>query len=213
MIIKFIRNFVLGRQHKKCGDLNEWAKKDGFVIYNVRCEEESQHVLRHYYRSDLLAPVRDCNFDDLSVEVSQERAAGGLDNADSKCPLPLESRKWLYYDRIDRDNQIIAGYASHAQDPPRLADADFENRTVDSKPAIPHRLVFTHRFDLLNCTESSSPESDPQLHLLASNVKATVAAYSAIWTDLDVVFLSESLRSFVSHVISPERTRNYDTHI
>ena len=193
MIVDFVQNFVLGRPRKACDELKERAKSDGFVIYNVRCESKSQHVLRHYYRSDLMAPVEDCNFNDLSVESSQEGPAREMDVAYSKCPLPLESRKWLYYDRMARDNRIIADYASHAQDPQQHADAELENRANDSKPTIPHRLVFTHRFDLLNCTVSSSPESSPQLHLLASNVKATIAGYSKIWPDLDVVFLSESL--------------------
>lgn len=56
---------------------------------------------------------------------------------------------------------------------------------------IPHLLVFTHRYNLFDCSVSASNSTSPNLHTLAENAKATVKAYSRIWSDLHFVYLSD----------------------
>ena len=195
VVIDFIKSFVLKRKRAACDELNEQAGRYGFVMYNVWCDESqgqnaSKHqeqdepvrnlVLRHYYRNDLATPDNDC----ADTEEGQEKGA-------DICPIPEESIKWRYYDLLRRTNENIAEYARHVKIPGIKHIDDTRTVNLNLESTIPHRLIFTHRDDLLNCTVSSSLTSDPQLHTLASNARATIAAYSKIWPDLEVMFLTD----------------------
>ena len=67
------------------------------------------------------------------------------------------------------------------------------NRKVDdeSSTLIPHRLIFTHKYNLFDCSTSAHIMTPPDLYNLAENGKATVNAYRKIWPDLEVVFLTD----------------------
>ena len=79
-----------------------------------------------------------------------------------------------------------------------------EERTDDSR--IPHLLIFTHKYDIFNCTTisaytnetatatsttSSSPPNN--IYTLSENVKSTIKAYSRVWhNDVHFVYLSDT---------------------
>ncbi len=64
---------------------------------------------------------------------------------------------------------------------------DLNRKQEDGQARIPYRLVFTHRKNLFECSNSTSP----MLYTLAENAKATVNAYGRIWDDLEYVFLTD----------------------
>ena len=116
-----------------------------------------------------------------------------------RCPLPTiatatpatsASLSWDYYNALVDENSIMSfrarSFLSYARDEEhnRVRDHD------ESKPRIPHRLVFTHQDDLFDCSKSASNSASPQMYNLAENAKATVNAYARIWPDLQFAFLT-----------------------
>jgi hypothetical protein len=107
-----------------------------------------------------------------------------------RCPQPQHSPMWNCYndlvdensDTVDRANRLF-GYAPDSNR--SQEDHRFEDR-------IPHLLVFTHKYNLFDCSVSASNSTSPNLHTLAENAKATVKAYSRIWSDLHFVYLSDN---------------------
>ena len=111
----------------------------------------------------------------------------------SRCPLPRiamepatsTSLAWNYYNALVDENSKTAVTARSFFSVP-------QNKKHDNKmkPRIPHRLIFTHKDNLLDCSNSASNSTPPQLYNLAENVKATLNAYSQIWPDLQFAFLT-----------------------
>lgn len=64
--------------------------------------------------------------------------------------------------------------------------------SLASDPWIPHRLIFTHQYNLFDC-ESSRIHLTPTLHMLAANARQTVALYREFWGEpaAEVAFLTD----------------------
>ena len=62
----------------------------------------------------------------------------------------------------------------------------------ESKPQIPHRIVFTHQDDLLDCSNLASKSTLRQLFNLAENAKATINAYARIWPNLQFILINQT---------------------
>ena len=106
-----------------------------------------------------------------------------------RCPQPQHSPMWnCYNDLVDENSDTV-----HRAN--RLFDyAPNDNRSKEEhrfEDRIPHLLIFTHKYNLFDCSVSASNSTSPNLHTLAENAKATVNAYSRIWSDLRFVYLSD----------------------
>jgi hypothetical protein len=88
---------------------------------------------------------------------------------------------WNYYTNISRENSLMASRVRNLTSSP----------VTEKEGNIPHRLIFTHYTNLLDCDNSASNTSSPPLYNLAENVKATIKAYQSIWEDLEYVFLTD----------------------
>jgi hypothetical protein len=108
----------------------------------------------------------------------------GTDN----CPLESlpTTREWMYFQDVAKTNNelgVAARPFSPSSSPP-----------IASKPQIPHRLIFTHRYNLFdNCDPSSRDHLKPELHMLAANARQTVALYREFWgePEAEVTFLTD----------------------
>lgn len=106
-----------------------------------------------------------------------------------RCPQPQHSPMWNCHNDLVDENSYTVDRANRAfhyvpNDNRSKEEHRFEDR-------IPHLLVFTHRYNLFDCSVSASNSTSPNLHTLAENAKATVKAYSRIWSDLHFVHLSD----------------------
>ena len=111
------------------------------------------------------------------------------------------------YDTVFRANRLF-NYAPQNYSSSRvIAEKVEEERTDEEDSRIPHLLIFTHKYDLLNCTTisaytnettsttttSSQPPPPNNIYTLAENVKSTIKAYSRIWhNDMHFVYLSDT---------------------
>jgi hypothetical protein len=102
----------------------------------------------------------------------------------SSCPKPNHTGiDWNYYTFLPQHNSELASRARQlTRDPTHL----------NYKSNIPHRLVFTHYINLLNCSIWQTDNgASPQWFNLAQNVLSTINLYKSIWDDLEVVFLQD----------------------
>jgi hypothetical protein len=102
----------------------------------------------------------------------------------STCPKPSHTGiDWNYYTFLPQHNSELVSRARQlTQDPTHLNDTS----------NIPHRLVFTHYINLLNCSIWQTDNgASPQWFNLAQNVLSTINLYKSIWDDLEVVFLQD----------------------
>ena len=91
--------------------------------------------------------------------------------------------KWRYNRALVDINANVAAVARNVTEDPTHRD--------EGSPFIPHRLVFTHKYNIFDCSISSHIMTPPDLYAVAENAKATVNAYRQVWSDLDVVFLTD----------------------
>lgn len=162
-----------------CKDLLD-AQSNRFVIYNVWCNVDSEKgasyttaantTLRHYYR------------DDVSTEGHEQDEH--QKELLSQCPLPFSSPALSYYHALVHENSATAERAR------RLPNCMMEENQSSASPRIPHRLIFTHKDNLFNCSKSASNSTPLELYTMAENAKETVNIYSQIWDDLEFVFLT-----------------------
>jgi hypothetical protein len=104
-----------------------------------------------------------------------------------RCHPPHQSTSsaWRYYATLVDTNLDTAAKARYLTD-------NATTTTVGYSKYIPHRLIFTHKENLFKCSISASNNTiSPDLYTLAENAKATVNAYRRIWSDLEVVFLTD----------------------
>jgi hypothetical protein len=101
------------------------------------------------------------------------------------CPEPRRGGvDWKYYTSLPQiSSEMASGVRKATADPIYHKDRGHDK--------IPHRLVFTHYKNLLDCSLWESNETSPQLYNLAMNVRATLDAYRNIWPDLEYVFLTD----------------------
>jgi len=96
------------------------------------------------------------------------------------------SSAWRYYNTLVDTNLDTVAKATNLTDNPTTTTL------AGYSKYIPHRLIFTHKENLFNCSISASEDTtSPEIYTLAENAKATVNAYRKIWSDLEVVFLSD----------------------
>lgn len=158
-------------------------------------------------------------YHELQLNVEDQ---GALDVANRECKVPKQrnaasASSWSYYDGLIEKNRNTAFLARSVQEytPRRELDDDLaleEDRDEeDDKSFIPHRLVFTHKDNLLDCDVSSSVESEPSLHTLAHNVRDTIKAYEKVWADdLQVTFLTDVECRKALYEAKPELLKYYD---
>mmetsp|Transcript_10091 Transcript_10091/g.15148 ORF Transcript_10091/g.15148 Transcript_10091/m.15148 type:complete len:497 (+) Transcript_10091:52-1542(+) len=117
-----------------------------------------------------------------------------------RCDPPHQNTSsWRYYNALVDTNLDTVAKAINLTDNPTITtqqkqdnnNNNSSNTVVGYSKYIPHRLIFTHKENLFNCSISASNTTTPQLFTLAENAKATVNAYSKIWSDLEVVFLTD----------------------
>lgn len=115
------------------------------------------------------------------------------------------------YDTVLRANQLFnyyapQNYSASGRISIAAAAAEKEEERTDSR-IIPHLLIFTHKYNIFNCTSisaynnnvttatssSSSQQPPNDIYTLAENVKSTIKAYSRIWhNDMHFVYLSDA---------------------
>lgn len=130
-----------------------------------------------------------------------------------RCPKPLNSPLWNYFDALVDENAEMAKKVGHIILASRT-DSNTDNETKGEEfgegdgannNQIPHRLIFTHKDNLFNCSISASNSTmSPNVHTLAENAKATVRAYHQIWSDLQYVFLTDDDCIDALHLTEPE---------
>lgn len=100
------------------------------------------------------------------------------------CNIPdTKSMSWKYYRALVDINANIATAARNVtEDSPLLGE---------DTSSIPQRLVFTHKYNIFDCSISSHVMTPPDLYTVAENAKATVNAYRKVWPDLEVIFLTD----------------------
>lgn len=119
-----------------------------------------------------------------------------------RCHPPNQNTSsWIYYKALVDTNLNTAAKAINLTDnPTRPTQQQQRNDNSNSNSSvtvvgyskyIPHRLIFTHKENLFDCSISASSTTSPHLYTLAENAKATVNAYRKIWSDLEVVFLTD----------------------
>lgn len=120
-----------------------------------------------------------------------------------RCSIPQNTSLWSHFDALVDENADMANRVvghllarrnnSHAENPPKgEVEGVVDNKNDGKQQSIPHRLIFTHKDNLFDCSVSASnTTATPRLHTLAENAKATVRAYQRIWPDLQIVFLSD----------------------
>lgn len=130
-----------------------------------------------------------------------------------RCPKPLNSPLWNHFDALVDENAEMAKKVGHIILASRT-DSNTDNETKGEEfgegggannNQIPHRLIFTHKDNLFNCSISASNLTmSPNVHTLAENAKATVRAYHQIWPDLQYVFLTDDDCIDALHLTEPE---------
>lgn len=108
------------------------------------------------------------------------------------------------YDTVIRANQLF-NYDYNYYSATSVRVEKEEERTASDESRIPHLLIFTHKYDIFNCTtisaynnettSTASTTSQPpnNIYTLAENAKAIVKAYSRIWlNDMHFVYLSDA---------------------
>jgi hypothetical protein len=109
----------------------------------------------------------------LPVNTSRSDYLQGVEN----CPrgsLPT-TKWWKYFQEVTETNKAQAAEAlkQSEQSPPPGA-----------QPRIPHRLIFTHQYNLFDC---ESKDLTPVLNMLASNARETIALYRQFWGEPSAV--------------------------
>ena len=184
VVIQFVNKFVLPMRNPcRCEDLRN-ARQDGFTLYNIWCVDDvesgtntnAKPVVRHYYRDA-----------ESNTEIAQsEQERRPLD----RCPLPMNDPTWNYYNALVDENFHTA-YRAKGLTSSIISLGSEAERRDESKARIPHRLIFTHKDNLLDCSKSASASTSPDLYNFAENTKATIRAYSKIWPDLEYIFLTD----------------------
>jgi hypothetical protein len=97
----------------------------------------------------------------------------------NNCPresLPT-TKWWKYFQEVTETNKALAAeavkHSAQSLSPPPGA-----------QPRIPHRLIFTHQYNLFDC---ESKELTPVLNMLASNARETIALYCHFWGEPSAV--------------------------
>ena len=120
---------------------------------------------------------------------------------------------WRYYKDLVDTNLDTAAKALNLTDNPATTTQQLQqNNNNNNSPStvmgyseyIPHRLIFTHTENLFDCSISASNTTSPHLYTLAENAKATVNAYSKIWPDLEVVFLTDQNCLHILNEVEPD---------
>ncbi|KAL3804882.1 hypothetical protein HJC23_006654 [Cyclotella cryptica] len=184
VVIQFVRKFVLQKKVRICNDLeadamgefvlyNVWCRDDGNVGGGVNSSPKEKLYIRHFYREKQAAGWK---------SVSNQQ----LQTNNTICPLPQNSSSWFYYRTLVDTNSNLASSARVLQE-----YAPKNTELLKDSNQIPHRLIFTHKTNLLECTNSASNSTQPNLYTLAENVKATINAYRTLWADLQVSFLTD----------------------
>jgi hypothetical protein len=95
----------------------------------------------------------------------------------NNCPresLPT-TKWWKYFQEVTETNKALAAEAvKHSEQSP----------VPGAQPRIPHRLIFTHQYNLFDC---ESKELTPVLNMLASNARETIALYCHFWGEPSAV--------------------------
>ncbi|KAL3775533.1 hypothetical protein ACHAW5_001552 [Stephanodiscus triporus] len=107
-----------------------------------------------------------------------------------RCPQPQHAPKWnCYNDLVDENSDTVDRAKRLFEYDPNDNRSKEEHRFDDR---IPHLLIFTHKYNIFDCSVTASNSTSPNMYTLAENAKATVKAYSRIWPDLHFVYLSDN---------------------
>jgi hypothetical protein len=118
------------------------------------------------------------------------------------CPmesLVSKTTEFLYFQEVAKTNHELAVAARQFSQSPRSSSKNSDNSPAAqaAEPRIPHRLIFTHKYNLLDNCEASLSSRDytltPTLHMMAANARQTVALYRDFWEEpaAEVVFLTD----------------------
>jgi len=146
----------------------------------------------------------------LDLEVVEQNE--GTHRTLRECDIPEDTVTWKYYDSLIDSNRQTAALASSLEEyVPEPVSSGEEDSSL-----IPHRLIFTHKLNLLDCDVSSSINTDPGYHTLAHNVHDTINAYKKVWAaeddddDIDVTFLTDEDCVEAISEVEPELLKYYD---
>jgi hypothetical protein len=135
-----------------------------------------------------------------------------------------KAASWGYFDEMIEKNRETVLLARSVEEHTPIRDfGNLEQHEHESRedkedggnynlePSIPHRLVFTHKDNLLDCDVSSSVNSEPSLHTFAHNVRDTVKSYKEVWgDDIQVTFLTDEDCRRALYETEPELLTYYD---
>ena len=177
-----------------------------FMLMNILLASDLDNVKRSDMESKLVANVVmevGNSPDDSNVFEDKVILPTATTNSIAlmpKCQPPHQHIfSWKYYNAlVDTNSETVAKALEWTENstivksPPVDGGNNngFSNSAADSK-YVPHRLIFTHKQNLFNCSIFESNSTSPELYTLAENAKATANAYKNIWPDLEVVFLTD----------------------
>jgi hypothetical protein len=115
------------------------------------------------------------------------------------CPIESlvpKTTEFLYFQQVAKTNHELAVAARRYSKSPRSSDKIPAAALASSEPRIPHRLIFTHKYNLFDNCETSTARDytlTPTLHMMAANARQTVALYRDFWEEpaAEVVFLTD----------------------
>ena len=190
VILHFVTNFVLPMKNPyPCKKLLE-NQSDRFTLYNVWCQVDAENgaaanaselQLRHFYRPEVSDAMRR-GVGKTHVATPQIQEQQTTQQLPVRCTPPLQSAEWNYYNALVNENHHLAERARQL--------TGGKHTTKEEVDRIPHRLIFTHKDNLFDCSNSASNSTPPDLFTLAENAKETVKAYSKVWPDLEYIFLT-----------------------
>lgn len=156
-------------------------------------------------------------------------------DSDRECDMPEHEQRefdkaasWDYFDELIEKNRETASLARSVEEhTPKRESGDLnlkqhesheveedggdDNLELETSTSIPHRLIFTHKDNLLDCDVSSSLNSEPSLHTLAHNVRDTIKSYKEVWgDDVQLTFLTDEECRRALYETEPELLTYYD---
>ena len=132
------------------------------------------------------------------------------------CKVPKDTPNtlsWDYYSGLVNKNQLTAKLARGIEEykgAKSKAMAGTAGSEEGEEAVIPHRLLFTDKENILDCSISASISSPPDLYMLAENVRATIRAYQDVLPDAEIVFLTDTDCRKALNDLKPELLEYFD---
>ena len=177
-------------------------REGGIPIIKIRARASSLPSKNDPLHLDL-AMIKQAEIIEKEILLADHRTS-----TSRECHMPADALLWKYYDSLIDTNRKTGALARSLEEyvPKR------DSTSLEEQSLIPHRLIFTNKFNLLDCNLSSSIISDPSDHTLAHNIHDTINLYKNEWAseDVEVTFLTDEECVETISEVEPELLKYYD---